>query len=379
MKIFLTGASGGVGTETTFELSQKGHEVFALIHRKKELIRYNRKKIIMEEKPLKESKPSDVIALKGDISKKKLGLSDEIYTEIQDSVDLIIHLAARVEFGREDEYYTPVNVDGTRHVLELANSGKRKIPLLYVSTAYISGETTGLFKESQFDVNQHFTVSYEKSKFKAETLVREALDINNQIVILRPSIVVGAAKNGATRAFKTIYPILRVFCGGMVRSLPGEYNALLNLIPVDYVSNSIVQLAENMSKFYGRTFHIVNDKSITTRDLSNILAEYPSFYVPRYISPVKFNIDSLEKQERRYYELVVYPYISYFKRRVEFSNEELKKAIDMPKNIDGITILRRVLNYCLKIGYVGRPAEITLDDYRDMANDEKFNKIKEGE
>jgi thioester reductase-like protein len=375
MKILLTGASGGVGTEVVYNLLQKGHAVIALMHRKKELIRYNGKKIKLLDKDLDEIKDSEVLGIKGDVSKSKLGLCDDEYKKLHDSVDMIIHCAARIQFGRELDYYKPVNIEGTKNVLQFAGGDTRKIPMVHVSTAYVSGEINGIYMENDFDLGQKLGNSYEESKFIGEKTVREAQKAGEKIVIARPTIIVGASHNGATSSYTTIYPYLRVLTAGKVQSIPAEYNALLNLIPVDYVSASLVQLAEKFNEVCGKTFNIANDKSITMRDLSNILAEYPSLFVPRYIAPHIFNVENLPVDEQRYYNLVIRPYATYMKRHLEFSNIELKKAIDMPKNINGATLLRRALNFCVKIGYMGRPSDLSIGDFKEMVNEADFQKI----
>jgi thioester reductase-like protein len=375
MRVLLTGASGGVGTEVARGLLKRGHSVVAMIHRKRVLVGCNGKKIKLLEKSPSKVQAKEIASLKADVARPRLGLSQAGYQELQDSIDAIIHCAARIDFGRDADFYRPVNIDGTKHILELALGGARAKPLIYVSTAYVCGESNGLFTEDDLDIGQEFVVTYEESKFKAELLVQQAMQRSRDILIARPSIVVGASHNGATSTYNTIYPILRVLTGGKVRSMPAEYTALLNLIPVDHVGDSIVKLFERFDDARGGAYHIVNDRSITTRDLSNVLAEFPSFYVPRYIPPHAFRRENLREEERRYYDLVVRPYTAYMKRRGEFSNVKLRAMIDMPKSVDGVTLLRRSLTCSIKDGYMGKPSDIAITDYKDMADEQRFEAI----
>lgn len=366
MRILITGAAGGVGAEVSYELAKRHHAVVAMIHRKREIVRYNGELVKLQTKPLNELIGGEVFALKADVSLAGFGLSDIVFKELQESIDVIVNCAARIEFGRDPEYYKPVNIDGTKNVLDFAINNNKKIPLLHVSTAFVCGEINGLFREVDFDMGQDFVNTYEESKFKAEIIVRDAFRKSKKIVILRPSIIVGASHNGSTSTYNTIYPILRVLTAGKVSSIPAENNAFLNLIPVDHVSDAIVQLVEKIDEIGGRTFHVVNDKSITMRDLSNVLAENPHFYVPRYIDPDIFEPDCLSVEEKRYYDLVVKPYITYMKRRIEFSNDDLRKTINMPKSINGVELLRRALNYCISTGYMGAPRDMSISDFKEM-------------
>lgn len=358
MKILLTGASGCVGTQVAQSLAKRGHSVLALIHKKKDLVTYDKKTLNIVEKSVSKARPKEIVKVKGDISKPYLGTSEEIFIELEKSVDTIVHCAARIEFGRDMNYYSPVNIEGTKNVVDLARNRVKKIPLIYVGTVYISGEMNGEFSEFDFNVGQIFGNAYEESKYIAEKYVRDAYKNNPNYVIVRPSIVVGDSKNGATSAYNTIYPILRVLTAGKVRSIPAEYNALYNIIPVDYVCDALVQLVEKYDEVKGKTFHVVNHDSISNRDLSNILAEYPSFYVPRYISPHSFDINKLDDEERRYYDIIVKSYVTYFKRRVIFTRSETEKNIQFKRNVKGTYILRKALNYCLKTGYLGRPFNV---------------------
>jgi nucleoside-diphosphate-sugar epimerase len=100
-----------------------------------------------------------------------------------------------------------VNVDGTRNLLEFAGARERFERLQYVSTAYVSGRTRGVFRETDLDVGQGFKNHYEETKFLAEVeVVRSKLPAT----IYRPGVVVGDSRTGETAKFDGPYAVLRM-------------------------------------------------------------------------------------------------------------------------------------------------------------------------
>ncbi|MFF3484187.1 SDR family oxidoreductase [Streptomyces sp. NPDC002701] len=85
------------------------------------------------------------------------------------------------------------------------------------------------------------------SKLRGETLVREAAGDGLPIVVTRPSIVTGERRTGQIREYKTLYSVVRLIAKGGVRTIPGHYDALLDLVPVDYVADLIAEAARCLS------------------------------------------------------------------------------------------------------------------------------------
>ncbi|OKI06237.1 hypothetical protein A6A06_37700 [Streptomyces sp. CB02923] len=343
LKVLVTGAAGLVGAEVTARLVAAGHEVTAVVHRNSALVRNDGTPLDM----------SSVTCLPGDVTKARLGLSEAGYGELAAGrIDRIVHCAAITDFGRPEEVYQSVNVDGTAHIVELARDAGAD--LVHVGTAYVCGERDGLVRETELDQGQRFANGYEASKLRAETLVHKARADGVRAAVVRPSIVVGDEHTGVVRDYKNIYIVLKLTTEGKVRSIPGLYEARLDLVPVGYVADVITQVTERFDEAAGRTFHAVGSP-LSLRDFSDVMAEYPSFRVPRFVPPTSFDAQRLEPQERRYYERVVSLYESYFRRRMTFddSNTEALGVRRAPG--DGQDFLRRLINHCLESGYLGTP------------------------
>lgn len=344
--ILITGATGAVGTEVAARLAVGGHSVIGMVHRTREFVRGSGHRL-----PL-----TAVVPLSADITVPGLGLSSRERSELRGRVDLIVHCAAKTEFGLDPAVYETVNFDGTARIVEFATSGSRSpTPLIHVSTAYVCGERDGIITEAELDTGQRFANHYENSKFHAELAVRAATEQGLPAVVVRPSIVTGAARTGAIRDFSNMYAVLKVLTRGLVRTIPGHYDAVVDLVPIDYVADAIGQVCERFDDAAGHTLHITGATPLTLRDFSDVMAEFPSFHVPRYVPPYGFEPNLLPDLERRYYERVVALYESYFRRRAVFDTSTAHRLIRTRPAAGGRPYLRRLLRYGMRAGYF-RPA-----------------------
>ncbi|MFI1016089.1 SDR family oxidoreductase [Streptomyces sp. NPDC020965] len=346
LRVLVTGAAGLIGAEVTARLAAAGHEVTALVHDNPVLVG-------------NDGTPLDAAVgrVRGDVTRPRLGLSDAGYGALADGgVDRIVHCAAITDFGRPEADYRTVNVDGTARVVELARvSGAR---LVHVSTAYVCGERDGLILETEPDDDQRPAGAYEASKLRAEMLVRGARADGVRAAVVRPSIVVGDGRTGVVRDYKNIYVVLKLVTEGRVRSIPGQYEARLDLVPVDHVADVTTRITERFDEAAGRTFHAVG-AALTLRDFSDVMAEYPSFHVPRFVPPTSFDARRLPPRERPYYERVVALYESYFRRRMTFDDSHTA-ALGAPRPGNGQDLLRGLIDHCLDAGYLGAPlADVT--------------------
>ena len=80
---------------------------------------------------------------------------------------------------------------------------------MYIGTSSVSGRRKGLILEEDLEAGQEFINTYERSKHESERLVRDVA-YRLPIVILRPSIVIGDSRSGATTLFNAIYIPLRL-------------------------------------------------------------------------------------------------------------------------------------------------------------------------
>lgn len=215
---------------------------------------------------------ANVRILRGDITDPKLGLSDEQLEELIKNVTHVFHLAAVYDLAVPKALAEKVNVEGTDHVNRFVRSLEKLERYIYFSTAYVSGDRTGIIKEDELDVGQGFKNHYEATKFAAEKLVRDLRDV--PVTIIRPGIVVGDSVTGETAKFDGPYFIMRFLdrMGRLPVAYIGKAEAPLNVVPVDYIVKAVLYLSET-DKAIHRTFHLTDPSPYRSRDVFRMICE----------------------------------------------------------------------------------------------------------
>jgi len=347
-RVLVTGASGAIGAEVAALLAGDDN-VVALLHREGRIVRN-------DGRTLPAGSQQRIAPLAGDVTRPRLGLEADEWKRLRSSVDTIVHTAAITEFGRPEAIYRAVNVAGTRNVLELARGGPEPIPLVHVSTAYVCGDRHGIVREDELSTGQSFANHYERSKHDAELLVREAAANGLPVVVVRPSIVVGAARSGVTREFKHIYTFVKLLVQGRLSVVAAHYDALVDFVPIDYVAQAIADVARRPDDAAGRTLHLVGATPLTLREIGDVLAEYPSFIVPRFVPPASFDEAQLTSIERRYHVRVGHLFAPYLLRHIVFATDQARRVTRTRQAVSGKPLLRRLIDYALRVGYIGKPA-----------------------
>lgn len=349
-RVLVTGAAGHVGADVVARLVGRGHDVTALVHDRPVVVANSGRRV----------RPTRVV--RGDVRLEEFGVSG-----LGGEIDVMVHCAAVTDFGLPEQRYTELNVQGTANALALAL--RRDCDFVYVSTAYVCGEHNGPFGENQLEVGQSFGNDYERSKFRAEQLVRGS---GLRWAVVRPGIVSGEHRTGHSREHKHIYQVLKLIVEGRLRTLPGQYGATLALSPIGHVADTIVAATERFSDNVGRTFHAVGARPISLRMISDVLAEYPSFRVADFVPPSAFDVDDLDEIEAGYYRKVGALYASYLTRRPEFDSTNTRERLGVTPPSSGAGYLRRILDSCLHTGYLGRPqpsvAEVLATLHREKSH-----------
>jgi thioester reductase-like protein len=207
----------------------------------------------------------------GDITAPGLGLSAAAADELRREVVSCFHLAAVYDLAVSRELGLRINVQGTRHVLEFLEGAGRFERLDYVSTAYVSGTATGIFKESDLDVGQRFKNHYEETKYLAE---QEVARSGLPKAVYRPGIVVGDSRTGETAKFDGPYFLLAAY-----RRLPspglffriGRGDNPVNLVPVDFVIESLARLSATSASL-DKTYHLTDPNALKALEIARLFA-----------------------------------------------------------------------------------------------------------
>ncbi len=358
--ILVTGATGFLGGQLLRELLERHPSTrLALIVRDRPG-QSGQKRVSSMIPP---SEWARVEVYSGDVSRSNCGLDAAAYQHLSAQATRLIHSAATVRFDHSLEEARRINVEGTRHILELADSMKQLRGFAYVGTAYVAGERTGLVRECELDVGQSYRNTYEQTKAEAEALVRSRLG-SLPGVILRPSIIVGDSRTGATSSFKMMYWPLKIYARRLWRTVPGFPDAVLDIVPVDFVARAVAHLVFEEAAF-GSTVHLCAGprSSATIQQIARRASEYFQVKEPRYVDP-RFFFAALRPllflalwgRKRRVLR-DGRAYRDYFTMRMQFdtSNAErlLQRAGVHPPPV--LEYLDRLFEYCVASDWGRKP------------------------
>jgi thioester reductase-like protein len=296
--VLLTGATGFVGMELLARYLERGDRpVYALVRAADdEQAAARLRNTIAGLFGDADAHRDRLRAVAGDIQTPGLGLGRRRREALAGQVGEIVHSAASVSFTLPLREAREINVAGTSRMLELAElcrSRGRLRRFSYISTAYVAGTHAGEFKEDQLDVGQGFRNPYEQSKFEAERLVRLHGD-RLPIQVFRPSIIVGERTSGWTASFNVLYSPMKAFVRGALPALPARRSAPVDVVPVDYVADAVLELSSQPLE-ENATYHLVAGPTATTVGrLIDLVAGYVGRRQPLVIPP-------------RLYTRVVYP------------------------------------------------------------------------
>lgn len=262
--MLLTGATGFVGGQLLLRLLTRDHRPLVCLVRAEnpaaaEARGADRLRALLGRDPT-ESESARVRWIQSDLEAPQAGLDRSDWDTLAASISEIFHCAASVEFNLPLEQAERINVDGVRTLLGLARAaGPGFDRFHHVSTAYVSGRTNARV-DAHFlpeDKARHFRNTYERTKARAERLLREQPDV--AVSIYRPSIIAGDTRTGRTDNWNVLYVPMRQMVKGRLPFLCHGGKAIADTIGVDFVVDGIVALSAR-SELRIQAYHLTADR-----------------------------------------------------------------------------------------------------------------------
>jgi len=297
--IFITGATGLLGSYLCKIFLEHGHKVYALARDKANLGADIRVRETLKFWDTKIPSMDNLVVLKGDITKKNLGLDQEMLKKLYAEVEEIYHFAAVINFNWLLLPIRAVNVIGTERVLEFAEECKKQGGLLkvnHISTAYIYGDYQGEFKESDLDLGQKFRTTYEQSKFEAEKSANKYRQKGLWIDIFRPPIVIGHSKTGKVLKFNNIYQLLSLCNLGLFDKLPVK-GAFLRIVPVDYIAEAIYLISAH-AKEKNKNYHLFPAEPVLVEKIIDYGCKLINVRPPKAVALKDFDLKKLTPAQK---------------------------------------------------------------------------------
>jgi thioester reductase-like protein len=281
--IFVTGFPGFIASRLLSRLATDGGKFLLLV----QPALANQARSNLQEIARRTQKPfEDFRLLEGDITQHDLGLSRDDLEIARSESTVIFHLAALYDLAVARAPAERVNVTGTRNVNEFAKTVRKLRHYHYVSTCYVAGKRRGRIRETELMHAAGFRNYYEETKYLAERVVATLMG-DLPITIHRPSVVCGDSVSGETTKFDGVYYLIRY----LLKS-PGLFSILnignrevkLNLVPVDFVVESLAALAL-AERALGKTLQLADPNPLSTRELFDVLAERIAGHRSRFSLP----------------------------------------------------------------------------------------------
>ncbi|MBC8946587.1 MULTISPECIES: thioester reductase domain-containing protein [Xenorhabdus] len=189
----------------------------------------------------------NVKIIEGDITLPRSGINNSDYKELCSEVDVIYHIAARVNHIRPYEVLKAPNVDSLNDMINIANTGKMKV-INFVSTLGSASriDEYGYYVEDfPGSTILNSDMGYLISKWEAERLLGKFTEIGGKANLFRLGYISGHSKTGAAIFADNQFMLFIKSCIqlGYAPILP----RIINFTPIDYTV-SIMALPKYMTE-----------------------------------------------------------------------------------------------------------------------------------
>lgn len=378
--VFLTGATGVLGGRILEDILRltRAH-VYCLVRGDDHEHCMARLRTILGLYDISGELESDLLArvtiLQGDVTEERLGLPVHVYAELQAQTDITIHAAANTSLLAKYGRLAPINVGGTGRVIEFC-LGTTSRTLSYVSTYTVMGNKTFdsdfRFREADYDVGQKFEhMSYQRSKYIAEGMVRAASERGLRWRIFRPGqiygdSVTGAYPHSATQVTGLFYDL---FKSAMDTGVMPESHIHYDVVPVDYVSRAIVTLSAHTENLF-EVYHLTNPDAKTFAQVMALLQDlgYEILLLPEERYKQRLRAGEITKDGKQYSSAMLQAFRRwYFVAKISFFDSAVTDCEYTRAKLEcrGVTcapidrgLIEKYVNTGIREGYFPRPTKV---------------------
>ncbi|HYP48481.1 MAG TPA: SDR family oxidoreductase, partial [Thermoleophilaceae bacterium] len=282
LNYFVTGATGFIGRHLVAELLKRDGTIYVLVREG------SRGKVddLVQRLGAAEGR---IVPVTGDLAKPGLGADG-----FDQPIDHLFHLAAVYDVEADEETMAKANVDGTRNVVEFANS--RKVGRFHhTSSIAVAGRYKGVFQEDMFDEDQKLSHAYHRTKWESEKVVRDGVE--TKTLVFRPGIVVGHSETGEMDKIDGPYYFFKLL-QKLREALPawfplaGPEGGQTNIVPVDFVARAMDHIAHlSDADLPGNTFHLVNPEPMSVGVAINEFAK--AGHAPQFAMRIDANLTNV--------------------------------------------------------------------------------------
>ena len=240
MKVFVTGATGFVGSHVARELASRGADLRLLVRRTSNL--------------------ANIEGLAAETATGDLLDPESLRSAIR-GCDAVMHVAADYRLWvRDPDTMYRANVEGTRALLRIAR--EEEVPrCVYTSSVATMGfRSDGTIVDETTPVTIEDMVGhYKRSKFQAEQAAIEAAKAGQSVIILNPTTPIGPGDWKPT-------PTGRIIVDFLNRKFPAYVDTGLNLVDVREVARTHADALERSVGWPGERY-ILGGENLTLKQI----------------------------------------------------------------------------------------------------------------
>ena len=264
--VFVTGATGFVGAFMTHEFLKRGIVVYCLVRAGS--LNQAQERMIKTLKQYSLWKPDYKPLLKpvvGDLSQPLLGLCENVFDDLANQVDCILHSGALVDWMLPLEDYVGPNILGTHEILRLASCGRGKA-VHFISTISTLPIHVG------YGLTEHDgEYGYGTSKYLAEKMIVAARFRGAKASSYRLPFVSASATNGHFRLDRGDF-LNNLITGSLDLGAFPSINADLSaVLPVDYLCTTIATIMTEDQQRVGEDYDFINPQAPTFNDFFKLM------------------------------------------------------------------------------------------------------------
>ncbi|MHA1067218.1 amino acid adenylation domain-containing protein [Enterobacter ludwigii] len=318
--IFLTGATGFVGSQLLADLLQGTDSIIYCLVRSKTNAQASarvkdslkRFAITLSQEQLKR-----IYVLSGDLAAPRFALDQEVYQRICLETDIIYHSASAVNFIQPYSWMKRDNVQGLREIIRFA-AARRTKPLMLLSTISVYSwghlHTGKQIMREDDDIDQNLPavitdIGYVRSKWVMEKITDLAASRGLPVMTFRLGYATCNSKTGISADYQWWGRLVKTCI--QTKSVPVLRNLREGLTTVDYMTQAITAITRN-PKALGQKFNLIHEQknNLTLEEFFQLLEDCFGFRFTRM--PYTEWLAQWEHDENA----PLYPLLSLFKDKI---------------------------------------------------------------
>lgn len=272
--VLLTGSMGYLGAHVLCELLESSSSTIYCLLRSHEDLSLHRQQLHALQKLKLDSaiEFSDRIhTISGDISKEKLGMSEDDYEFVVENTTHIIHCAAAVNHMYGYSKLKTPNTFGTIELIKIAmNSREKKFSYISTESAISHNNEDGVGYEADVaDAPADFFGGYALTKWVSERLLKQAFERGMSGLILRPGNIFLNTQTGVSSPLESNFALL-MMRAYIDSGFAPDIGLIFEAVPVNQLSKAIV--STTLSESNKTMLNLSNPNEISLKEYVGILS-----------------------------------------------------------------------------------------------------------